>query len=196
MRKGYRLTDEQYEEIKQEGINLFVRYDIRRIPISGFVLAEKMGIKVVPYSALSDYEKAAAKAASTDGFYLSDWRNGDCIFYDDEDSKARQNMTVMHEIGHLVLGHTEGMDPEEAEAEAAFFAKYALAPPPLVHEIQPPDCQDIQSVFGLSAEAALYAWEYYQKWRKQYHWEGDYYPYERQLLRKFGNYLEEVTTMM
>ena len=43
----------------------------------------------------------------------------------------RIRFTIMHEIGHIVLDHTEHSDL--AESEANFFAKYALAPPPLVH---------------------------------------------------------------
>lgn len=36
-----RLSDDVYEYIKQEVTDLFVRYDIRRIPISGDELAKK-----------------------------------------------------------------------------------------------------------------------------------------------------------
>ena len=39
----------------------------------------------------------------------------------------------MHEVGHYALGHIKEGDEEEAEAE--FFAKYALAPPPLIHNM-------------------------------------------------------------
>ena len=34
-------------------------------------------------------------------------------------------MTILHEIAHCVLDHQEGTEIEEAEAK--FFAKYALA---------------------------------------------------------------------
>ena len=45
-----RLSDERCEEIKQEVVNLFERYNINCVPISGFEIASKMGIKVMPYS--------------------------------------------------------------------------------------------------------------------------------------------------
>lgn len=48
-----RLTDDVYEYIKQEVIDLFVRYDIRRIPISGDSWRKKIGMTLIPYSALS-----------------------------------------------------------------------------------------------------------------------------------------------
>ena len=48
-----RLSDEQYEEIKNVVADAFVEYDVKSIPISAFEMAIKMGIGVVPYSALS-----------------------------------------------------------------------------------------------------------------------------------------------
>ena len=184
MKTGCQLTDDQYEEIKQEVVDLFVRYNVRRIPVNSFKLAKKLGIAVIPYSTLPAEKREAAEAASPDGCCLCNRGKGDTIYYKDEGSMGRQNMTVMHELAHLVLGHPQDMDQVEAEAEAAFFAKYALAPPPLVHMTQPEDYQDIQNTFEISKEAAYHAWDYYQKWLLQYRWDGDYYPYEQKLLRQ------------
>ena len=47
---------------------------------------------------------------------------------------GRINNTIMHEIGHIVLDHSE--DSELAEKEVKFFAKYALVPPVLVHKLK------------------------------------------------------------
>ena len=44
-----RLTVDQYEFIKGEVVALFERYNIRCIPISGFEIAYKMKIKLIPY---------------------------------------------------------------------------------------------------------------------------------------------------
>ena len=52
-----RLEDEQYEEIKRTVIDTFSVYGIRCIPISAFEMATKMGIKVIPYSALSEEKR-------------------------------------------------------------------------------------------------------------------------------------------
>ena len=56
------------------------------------------------------------------------------IFYNDEKQYGRFNNTIVHEIGHIVLNHTE--DSELAEKEVKFFAKYALVPPVLVHRLK------------------------------------------------------------
>lgn len=44
-----RLSDERYEYIKKEVVHLFDCYGINCIPINGFELAYKLGIRLVPY---------------------------------------------------------------------------------------------------------------------------------------------------
>ena len=44
------LPDWRYEQIKFEVANTFKKCDINSIPISGFEIANKLGIIVVPYS--------------------------------------------------------------------------------------------------------------------------------------------------
>ena len=114
---------------------IFERYDVRCIPISGFELALKMGITLIPYSSLNDEERLAVMRCSPDGFYVESCNSKEYIYYNDIDViYERINMTLLHEIGHCVLDHTGNFnDSKEEEAEAAFFAKYAIAPPPLIH---------------------------------------------------------------
>lgn len=47
-----RLADDRYEFIKEEVVHLFEHYGINCIPINGFELAYKLGIRLVPYSTL------------------------------------------------------------------------------------------------------------------------------------------------
>ena len=68
----------------------------------------------------------------------------------------------MHEIGHIVLDHTE--ESELAESEVKFFAKYALAPPVLIYKLKLTTIAEIADSFQISYEAAQYAYNYYQKW--------------------------------
>ena len=74
---------------------------------------------------------------------------------------------------------------ELAEAEAKFFAKYALAPPPLVHQLGLKDPYEIMARFDISLEAAFYAYNYYKKWLN---YGGECYKaYERRLIRQFDS---------
>ena len=109
----------------------------------------------------------------------------DYIYYNDIDiTYERINMTLLHEIGHCVLDHTGNFnDSEEEEAEAAFFAKYAIAPPPLVHRILPKGPEDILEVFNISYEASIYAFNYYLKWLN--YGNKKYTNYELRMLKLF-----------
>ena len=178
-----KLSDEQYEFIKGEVTALFERYNVQGIPINGFELAYKMGIVLVPYSSLNDNKHKAAMKASPDGFYMEDIQGRDIIYYNDEGSYERMNMTILHEIGHCVLDHQNGS--EEEEAEAKFFAKYALVPPVLVHKLKLTTPEEISETFDVSFEAAYYALVYYNKWLR---YSGKYYKsYVEQLLALFNN---------
>lgn len=181
-----RLNDDTYEFIKEEVIELFLRYDVKCIPISGFELATKMGIILVPYSALSAGKLDAAQRISPDGFYLELGDGKEYIYYNDQVGYERCNMTILHEIGHAVLGHSEDTDPEVAEAEAAFFAKYAAAPPTLINEIHPVCPEEIADIFCISFEAAWNAWNYYCNWKRFHFAYGRFTAYEERLNQLFG----------
>nr|DAO20043.1 MAG TPA: IrrE protein [Caudoviricetes sp.] len=176
------LKSEQYEEIKQVVIETYQEYDVKCIPINAFELAIKMGLKLIAYSSLSEEKKKAAKMISADG-YSVELSNGTWIIYynDEGNNYERMNRTIMHEIGHYSLGHNHEGVLEEIEAN--FFAKYALAPPPLVHKLPIINVKTIKYAFDISWEAAKYAYKYYNDWLK--YGEIDYTPYEIELLELF-----------
>ena len=182
-KERWKLTNEEYEFIKGEVIHLFVKYDIKCIPISGFEIATKMGITLIPYSALRGKKLSAALALSKDGFYREE--NGkEFIYYNNIGiSYERQNMTILHEIGHCVLDHTGHSQHEEDEAN--FFAKYAIAPPVLVHKIHAQSPRDIYESFDISYEAAIYAFDYYKMWEGRHLRIGIFTTYEAELLKLF-----------
>ena len=168
-----RLPKYLYKDIIKECVDVFLKYDIRNIPIDPFEIANKMGIVLKPYSRLIDEGKKAALNTSEDGFALLR-HEGEApfvekkwyVFYNDEKLPERIKFTIML-----------------AEAEANFFAKYSLAPPPLVHRISPDDYFDIAEAFDISVEYASYAMDYYKKWLK--FGERDYTNVEIDLLRQF-----------
>lgn len=180
-----RLSDEQYENIKQTVIDTFLEYDIKCIPINAFEMALKMKLKIIPYSALDDEKKEAALKISADGYSLETKDNEWRIYYNDAcENYGRINQTIMHEIGHYALGHIDEGDGEEEEAEAKFFAKYALAPPPLIHNMgEEITVDNIKSRFDISYQAARYAYTYYWKWLNL--GEDDYTEYELKMLDLF-----------
>ena len=180
-----KLSDCQYEEIKNEVIDLFMRCDINSIPISVYNLAVKLGILLIPFSSLSESKLAIAKEISSDGFYIEPGNGKEYIFYNDQINSDRSKMTILHEIGHCILGHTDEMNPEEAEAEARFFFLFAAAPPPLIHLIKPSTPEDIENAFAISREAAVYAFNYYKKWLRIYCTTESLCSYEQLLVHQF-----------
>ncbi len=178
---GISLSHKRYEEIKRIIVDLFIKYEISCVPVSGFELATKMGIKVIPYSAVHISKRYLLLKKSEDGFCVERMPGEWYIFYNDEKDYGRINNTIMHEIGHIVLDHSE--DSELAEKEVKFFAKYALVPPVLVHKFKLNDSYSIADVFEVSFEAACYALSYYQKWLQ--YGSSEYTDYEIALLKLF-----------
>ena len=160
---------------------MVVRYGVSTVPINGFRLASKMGVTVIPYSATPESKRWLLFKKSEDGFTVEKSIGEWYIYYDDRSEYGRINNTIMHEIGHIVLDHSEGS--ELAEKEAKFFAKYALVPPVLVHKLGLDNPMDIVSTFDVSFEAACYAYSYYKKWRQ--HGFLKYTKYEATLLQLF-----------
>lgn len=183
-----RLANYRYEIIKKRAVKMFLDNDIRCIPIDCFEICQKMCVKLKKYSHLTPEALLKAKNISEDGFCILIEEGPEpfvslqwYIFYDDTKSRERIRFTIMHEIGHIVLEHTE--HSELAESEANFFAKYSLAPPPLVHKIKPEDYMDISDAFDLSRECAYYAMSFYDKWLR--YGNSEYLNYEIELLSLF-----------
>ena len=63
-----KLSDERYEEIKRIVVRMFVEYGISCAPINGFEIAHKMGVKVIPYSAIAPGKRELLIKESEDGF--------------------------------------------------------------------------------------------------------------------------------
>ncbi len=181
--KIWKLTNEEYEFVKGEVCHLFVKYDVTCVPVCGFEIAEKMGIVLKPYSAFSARERRKAMKMSKDGFF-SECGGRVYIFYNDvHNCYERQNWTILHEIGHIVLDHMGGGKHEEDEAD--FFAKYAIAPPVLIHLIGARSSREIYERFNISHEASVYAYKYYVAWRRRHRCSQNYTDYEMRLLNLY-----------
>ncbi len=175
-----RLSDDTYEEIKQAVADMFVDYDIKGVPLCSFEVAIKIGMTIIPYSALDSAMWLKAVGYSEDGYSVETNEGEWIIYYNDEDKDySRINQTIMHEIGHYILGHTEEGEIEEAEAK--FFAKYALASPPLIHNMKKEQTtENVMEAFDIGYMAACYALQYYRKRIK--YGKTDYVDYEIKIM--------------
>lgn len=173
------LGEETCEFIKGEAAHYM---DFHKVcyPISGDSFAACLGIKTIPYSKLSQSGRAMALYTSEDGFLFESRLK---LYFNDNSLPERIEMTKLHEIGHYLLDHnsTPNKSEDEKEKEARFFAKYVMAPPPLIHQLEDISEESIRREFGLSFEASHYALEYYYKWKRKFN--GIYTDYEIKLLR-------------
>ena len=136
-------------------------------------------IKQIVVRLFEDYNVCSTPISGS-GYDNGGWR----IAYNDDQSRpyGRVNFTILHELGHIVLNHTE--DSDYADKGADFFAKFAQCPPVLIHKLGIRDVGGIMNHFDISYGAACNALDYYNKWLR---FGGNYYKdYEIRTCELFG----------
>ncbi len=189
-RRG-KLSYARYDEIKEEILFMFEETETDTYPIDCFRIARKLHYILRPYSMLDvdDYHEALEK--SEEGYSQVEQdpvtgMNRYVIYYNDIDHGKRNiRWTIFHEIGHCYLGHHDNPpgNEQQEEAEANFFAKYAMCPPPLLLCTECNCPKDVYDKFEASNEFSNYAFAYFQTWL--YRGQREYQPFEIQLLKLF-----------
>ena len=64
------LSDDRYEVIKQEVVDMYEDCELTTYPIDCFEIARRLNYKLIPYSRLSGKKLIAAMQISTDGFHV------------------------------------------------------------------------------------------------------------------------------
>ncbi len=156
-----------YRDIERDVVSLYKELHICTIPINPWDIARRKGYKIVPYSHVGREKVACLKRCGIEGgaSYLDKKENSRYIIYNDTylASKSFQKFTIMHELGHIVLGHKE--DSELAERLANYFAAYALAPSPLIYKYCCEDKEDLMTIFQVSEPCANICFGRYLKWQ-------------------------------
>lgn len=138
---------EQTKIIKKT-LEIYKRCKVKSFPIDCIKIITGLGISLNKYSDLPEYKIRKCLLVSNDAFTLQG-----VIFYNDHfPHKERQRFSLMHEVGHIVLGHTGTC--EENEKEADLFASHILAPRAIMHYL---DCSSVKAVyrtFNISCMAA------------------------------------------
>lgn len=141
-----------YDRIKYAVYEVYERSSINRLPFDCMEVINLLGYSCIRYSELNNEQKAACLQLSEDACIL-----GKDIYYNDKKSKRRTRFSLMHELGHLVLG-----TPDEAEANN--FASNILAPSMAVYYSGLKNIREISNLFDISLECAKYAYETCEKW--------------------------------
>lgn len=199
-------TKPRFDYVTQKAYEFLLECGFSRFPISPFEVLEQLSDQVIclrwseaqtilksddPFHLMAQHADARTIRRRDNGLFL--------IVYDDVSvtNGDRITWTIMHEIGHIILGHLMdfgetsldrgGLNKKKygvLEIEAHYFAAEFLMPTALLRYFQDITVDEIHLLFGVSEPAA----------RKKYNrvFDSTYLPstiYDSKLLRNFYDFL-------
>jgi hypothetical protein len=173
-----KLPKKVYAKIEIAVTKLFLELNIGTYPIDPLEIIKRKGYILRTYSELSVQKRRSLKAKDLDAtsFYDPNLKTF-VIYYDETQSIERIRFTLMHEVGHITMGHREESDL--AKKMADYFAAYSLAPSPIIMKYHCEDYIDVANIFIISTECADYSFQRYNNW---YEFGGHIKTYEKALL--------------
>ncbi|MBU6213723.1 MAG: ImmA/IrrE family metallo-endopeptidase [Actinomycetales bacterium] len=132
-----------------------------KYPLDAYEIARHLGMNlhvILPDSALHRvlYAHSEALTIAVHSPKASHFET----FIDGLATSTRQRFSIVHELAHVWLGHTDiraSCECEQAEGEANFFAQYVLAPDSLVTAWLPePSAECIRDFFNVSHQTAAF----------------------------------------
>ncbi len=159
----------RYDELDKTALQILMDYSDGEFPIDLEKLCERLRIKLTPYSALkesafSEINSSVSNGELSDGFSIilnkPDPQGYVAYAYYNDDKKAiisneRVRFTIAHEIKHVIFRETNPTNIEESEAE--HFARFLLAPMPLLIVGKYETNYEIRRKFRLTKSAAYNA---------------------------------------
>lgn len=149
MRKDY---------INRVVLDTYRECSVSSFPINCFDILQQLGIACIKYSSLSDEKQRSCRLISDDAFQVK----GTYIYYNDSLLSTRIRFSLMHELGHIRLGHTK--DTPDAENEADFFASQMLMPHVALYRLKCKTADEIRNTFDVSCVAANRALREHRSW--------------------------------
>lgn len=124
-------------------IDIFkILFNFKKVKLHTYYeLAESLNIDILQFK--NKY------APSNHGFTIYDWhKNHWFVFFNDQKSNETIRFTLAHELGHIVLKHTNDDDVDRREANC--FARNLLCPVPLRDGYHLKTIQDYCECFNIS----------------------------------------------
>ncbi len=176
-----KLPKKAYAKIEIAVTKLFLELNIGTYPIDPFEIIRRKGYILRTYSKLAEQKRQALKAKDLDAtsFYDPNLKTF-VIYYDETQTIERIRFTLMHEVGHITMGHREESDL--AKKMADYFAAYSLAPSPIIMKYHCEDYLEVADMFVISTESAYYTFQRYNNW---YEFGGRIKDYEKALIALF-----------
>ena len=178
-----KLPSSLYDEIEQKVVSLYKEFGISSVPIDPFEIASRRGYIVKPFSSFDRAARLIFLKMDLDGTnYFDPDLQTFVICYDDRKGYERIRFTLMHEIGHIDMGHRE--ESELARKVADYYAAYALAPSPIIDLMECEDYMDVSKAFNVSQICADICFQRFTNWERI---PVELKPYEKALIGLFQN---------
>lgn len=149
-----------YTRAERLAADVYEACNIHHLPINCDAILEHYGLRAININQFRTQPELYRLCLnfSEDSFLF---RKRKLIIYKDIDY-FRTRFSLMHELGHYLLGHHLGSPGEEAEAN--HFAGYLLAPRPYFPYVGSINLRTISFCFDISRRAAEIARENYYSW--------------------------------
>lgn len=138
------------EYINKKILEVYKECNIRSFPIDCFSVLKHYGLQTITYKETKEQNPELYKAIyrySNDAF-----RFRMSVYYNSTNSDGRIRFSLIHELGHYILGHTE--ESSDNEDEANTFASNFLAPRPITFQQGLKTAEQIRDYYGISISAA------------------------------------------
>ncbi len=147
-------------------LEVYKNCNVKTFPIDCNAILRCYGFKVFTYAYIKKQNPRLFELSQS---YSSDaFKCGKLIAYNEKMPINRTRFSLMHELGHHVLGHKK--EVPECEDEADLFASHILAPRIAIHKKSCRTADQIHDIFGLSYCASNRALADYNKWFKHICW--------------------------
>lgn len=176
------LPKSLYNRIEEDVVKLHINLKLG-LPVNPHIVAERLGLIIHRFSEITDpdalYILKTSSEESHDGLSYRDPNLGTYVIWVNDLAttyEPRLNFTIMHEIGHIRMGHRG--DSPLAEMIANYYAAYALVPSPLPSMLNCNSYLDIIDEFNVSSDCAFNCARRCMNWAR---YGGSYKPYEEKL---------------
>lgn len=150
-----------YPDIDLKILDVLKLCNIKSFPVNYEEMVMDLGCLLYKYSELSREKLMKCLLVSDESMKLHNR-----IYYNDSMIIGKMRFSVMHELGHIVLGHGEYRS-EPLEAEANYFSSHILAPRMAIHYSGCKNHVQVAKLFNISIESAQYAFDDYRRWHRR-----------------------------